>query len=1437
MNPKPAAKIKNENAIRALVSILLVTSLIPNITISSIQPNSIKAYAKSIKAESGKNSKRKRTTIDFGNAADQLYYQDEDGNFKSIDTTLVTSTDPNYDYMNEKNHFKTYFCADPFDSKDNIKFQVGNASIAFKTVTNIKIESRDIQGNEVLSKNLSIDDLKPIQEQDRNSKKGKKVAEQKNKIRYPRIYEGQAGHIDADYTIDSSGLLEEFVLDRHQGFPEISQEITLTNAYLKEENGAINFYHKESNKILWVVPKPLMYEAGNRDEKSYGLHFEIEKLSADRYLITKVLDSEGKSWLESPERTYPLVIDQTISYGSEYEFETGQTEYVSVAKLDSTHFVVAYSDAGDSGRGKAVIGTVSGSAISYGLAYTFCTNNTWYISVDALDSTHFVVAYSDRGDSNRGKAKIGTVIGSTIAYGIAYQFESGQTKFISVSALDTSKFTIAYADTDENSYGKTLVGTNSASIISYGSIYSFNSGQTEYISVSALDSTHVVISYEDLGNSNYGTAIIGTISGSNISYGSEHVFNTRTTYYTTVSALDATHFVVAYQDTTGSGQGTAIIGAVSGPSVSYGAEYIFNSGATNYVAISNLDSTHFIITYEDAGNSSYGTAVAGIASGSTIFFGSEYTFNSGTTYFTSVSALDPTHFTVTYEDSGNANHGTAIIGTVTYSSIITQQSYRFQNDDGTTVNNNSNQANADTARTEVKKGERINIRIQIDNTGSCSTGNKIYKLQYDKNDNNWTDVGSSAEIQPSLGFSGSNGDSITSSVCSSNSGTWASGAWYEDTASTGNIDLDINYYTELCFMVQTGNATLNTTYRFRLYNTTDSLVLDDYTVYPTLSIVNSTNDISNYSKGTLNPLWWNDSWPYKKAIAIDNTSNSNNLTNYQVLAIVDTASLISDGKMQTNCNDIRFVDSDNISELSYWIESGANTASTKIWVKVPSVPASSSKNIYMYYGNDSASAASSIDNTMDVGLRYFYYNGTSFNTFQGTDVDTSINWNWGLGTVSINGNAWEDQIDTVSIRWEGWIKNKGSGNHTFYVTTNDGSRLYVPNTNLIINQWSDKLITTEYSGSYSFSSPVSIKYEWYDNLLSAAAQLGWAPADGSGKVYPIPSSYLRSRKYASPEPSTSIGTEEMAQADLTYYLDSKGYSDVASDDSNRDPITSSSNYPVFIFKQKNFNSIDQITINWDGQSTVSTATSPVYLDLYNYRTSSWINIASNNSTAANTDFNMVYDLKLGTNDYYDSNNWIAVRVYQASGTETLKTDYLSITFSPQNVSFSIEGVAVDQTLEGITTDIDLAGSPYILNFGALPIGNNPLEAASKLTVSCNSTNGYTITVQQDRDLTSDSNIVSPVSSTNAFPANWPVLVPEGAFGYHTSDESLGTGTQDRFALNDTYARFETTPYEIAYNPSSVTNETTYLVYRIQVGYLQLPGIYSNKITYICTGIF
>ena len=118
---------------------------------------------------------------------------------------------------------------------------------------------------------------------------------------------------------------------------------------------------------------------------------------------------------------------------------------------------------------------------------------------------------------------------------------------------------------------------------------------------------------------------------------------------------------------------------------------------------------------------------------------------------------------------------------------------------------------------------------------------------------------------------------------------------------------------------------------------------------------------------------------YKRDITINNISNSNSLTNYQVLITVDTATPISAGKMRSDCGDIRFYD--GITPLNYWIEGGINTTSTQIWVKIPSIPASSTKVIQMYYGNPNLGSISSGDNT-------FLF----FDDFSGAALDWTNKW-------------------------------------------------------------------------------------------------------------------------------------------------------------------------------------------------------------------------------------------------------------------------------------------------------------------------------------------------------------------------------------------------------------------------------------------------------------
>ena len=100
------------------------------------------------------------------------------------------------------------------------------------------------------------------------------------------------------------------------------------------------------------------------------------------------------------------------------------------------------------------------------------------------------------------------------------------------------------------------------------------------------------------------------------------------------------------------------------------------------------------------------------------------------------------------------------------------------------------------------------------------------------------------------------------------------------------------------------------------------------------------------------------SWLYRKSIEIENDTNRI-LPEKDFVLTIDTEKLISSGKLQPNCNDIRFLDEDNATPLLYHIEEkreqqgGCNNKETKIQIKILSIKPQG-KTIYLLYGNSSA---------------------------------------------------------------------------------------------------------------------------------------------------------------------------------------------------------------------------------------------------------------------------------------------------------------------------------------------------------------------------------------------------------------------------------------------------------------------------------------------------
>jgi hypothetical protein len=105
--------------------------------------------------------------------------------------------------------------------------------------------------------------------------------------------------------------------------------------------------------------------------------------------------------------------------------------------------------------------------------------------------------------------------------------------------------------------------------------------------------------------------------------------------------------------------------------------------------------------------------------------------------------------------------------------------------------------------------------------------------------------------------------------------------------------------------------------------------------------------------------WFNDAWSYRKAINITNSVGTT-LTDFQVSISIGTSALITAGKMQSDCDDIRITDI-NGKILPYWF-SGCNTDTTQVWPKIPNIPTSGA-TIYIYYGNPSATSGKSVIGT------------------------------------------------------------------------------------------------------------------------------------------------------------------------------------------------------------------------------------------------------------------------------------------------------------------------------------------------------------------------------------------------------------------------------------------------------------------------------------------
>jgi len=176
---------------------------------------------------------------------------------------------------------------------------------------------------------------------------------------------------------------------------------------------------------------------------------------------------------------------------------------------------------------------------------------------------------------------------------------------------------------------------------------------------------------------------------------------------------------------------------------------------------------------------------------------------------------------------------------------------------------------------------------------------------------------------------------------------------------------------------------------------------------PVISPTPCDNSDSEYSPpwSPLKPFS-GEGWSYSEPIYLNENVNSD-LENYQVLLVIDTASLIAAGKMRPDVGDMRF--SWQGYKLPYWVESGVNTAATRVWVRVPLIPVGGT-TIYLRYGNPTVGSANS-------GSEVFEF----FDNFEDGVIDSSKwvvkygNPSESNGVMALTPGSWVESKYTVPI--------------------------------------------------------------------------------------------------------------------------------------------------------------------------------------------------------------------------------------------------------------------------------------------------------------------------------------------------------------------------------------------------------------------------------------
>jgi hypothetical protein len=274
----------------------------------------------------------------------------------------------------------------------------------------------------------------------------------------------------------------------------------------------------------------------------------------------------------------------------------GGDNFTTVVKLDETRVLVVF----DNIELRAVVLTISGATITVGTQLVLTTSGTFdYLYGILVDTNKVLIVSKSSINSNRTEARILNVSSTTVTSSSVFVVTTNNINFHRLVKFNTNKIALIYAQTTTN-YFSLIVLTVSGNDLTVGSENVLSSAYYPYAAGAYVEDNKILITYTDASLNFDGYARVITFVGDTPTMQTAIQIDRAGDPFA-IASIDASRVLVAYRHSTStpSGLSKAAIISVNGNSLTFNTPVILGDVTGFRFSCDVLNASEAIVVYNN----------------------------------------------------------------------------------------------------------------------------------------------------------------------------------------------------------------------------------------------------------------------------------------------------------------------------------------------------------------------------------------------------------------------------------------------------------------------------------------------------------------------------------------------------------------------------------------------------------------------------------------------------------------------------------------------------------------------------------------------------------------------------------------------------------------------------------------------------------------------